>query len=41
MDFQIIKDILALLEEFNSKNINSFYPSTIEGFNLGFPISNL
>ncbi|NMR32621.1 winged helix-turn-helix transcriptional regulator [Chryseobacterium aquaticum] len=32
MDFQIIKDILALLEEFNSKNINSFYPSTIEGF---------
>jgi len=32
MDFQIIKDALALLEEFNLKNKNSSYPSNIDGF---------
>jgi len=32
MDFDLIKDTVALLEEFNSNNKKFAYPSTIEGF---------
>jgi len=32
MNFDLIKDTVALLEEFNLNNTNSVYPSTIEGF---------
>jgi DNA-binding MarR family transcriptional regulator len=34
MDFDLIKDAVTLLEEFNLSNKNSSYPSTIEGFKL-------
>ncbi|MCU7616375.1 MarR family transcriptional regulator [Chryseobacterium sp. PBS4-4] len=34
MDFDLIKDAVTLLEEFNLSNKNSAYPSTIEGFKL-------
>lgn len=32
MNFDLVKDTVALLEEFNLNNTNSDYPSTIEGF---------
>ncbi|MDH6253840.1 putative transcriptional regulator [Chryseobacterium sp. H1D6B] len=32
MNFELIKDVVDLLEKFNSENINVRYPSTIEGF---------
>lgn len=32
MNFDLVKDAVALLEEFNLNNTNSDYPSTIEGF---------
>ena len=32
MNFDLIKDTVALLEEFYSKNKNSLYPSTVDGF---------
>ena len=32
MNFDLVKDTVALLEEFNMININSSYPSTIDGF---------
>lgn len=32
MDFDLIKDAVSLLEEFNLSNKNSSYPSTIDGF---------
>lgn len=32
MNFDLVKDTVALLEEFNLNNANSDYPSSIEGF---------
>lgn len=32
MDFSFIKNFIDLLEEFDLKNTNAFYPSTVEGF---------
>lgn len=34
MNFDLIKDTVALLEEFDLNNKNSEYPSTVEGFKL-------